>query len=311
MWKRASCLQILARPRTCGAFLKSYAHLLEDRPNWADRAAALSSRVRDVSEYMQSIAGEVPLGALAMRVTYQDPCHLAHAQGIRTESRTLLSKVKGLELIEMAGFTAEVPGNVDPALYHPSHKVSSGVFSDTVPSPIAGPNGSPPDSFDASYSIRQKVLDRFNANAEYVSRFQRIYPEARGGQITFAMIGAALAEFEIANTFANAPLDRFARGHRHALTEPQQHLERDQAREAEPQKESEMRLRARRRPQPARHHRPFGCHPRGALEKMPYCRTCWQPISGVDFERENHRNNRCGGDGEHRFVGTGARSFPG
>jgi cytochrome c peroxidase len=126
------------------------------------------------------------------------------------------------ELIEMAGFTAEVPGDVDPALYHPSHRVSSGAFSDTVPGPIAGPNGSPPDSFDTSYSIRQKVLDRFNANAEYVSRFKRIYPEADGGKITFAMIGAALAEFQMANTFANAPLDRFARGHRHALTAAQQ-----------------------------------------------------------------------------------------
>ena len=126
------------------------------------------------------------------------------------------------ELIEMAGFTAEVPGDVDPALYHPSHTVSSGALSDTVPGPIAGPNGSPPDSFDMSYSIRQKVLDRFNANAEYVSRFGRIYPEAGGGKITFAMIGAALAEFQMANTFANAPLDRFARGHRHALTESQQ-----------------------------------------------------------------------------------------
>jgi glycolate oxidase iron-sulfur subunit len=38
-----------------------------------------------------------------MRVTYQDPCHLAHAQGIRAEPRALLSKVRGLELVEMAG----------------------------------------------------------------------------------------------------------------------------------------------------------------------------------------------------------------
>ena len=126
------------------------------------------------------------------------------------------------ELVEMAGFTAENPGDVDPLLYHASHQVSSGAFSDTVPGPIAGPNGSPPDSTDTSYSIRQKVLDRFNANAEYVSKFARIYPEARGGHVTFAMIGAALAEFQISNSFADAPLDRFARGHRHALTEQQQ-----------------------------------------------------------------------------------------
>jgi len=135
---------------------------------------------------------------------------------------TVQGHLPSTELIEMAGFSAQDPGDVDPALYHPPHKVSSGAFADTVPGPIAGPNGSPPDSFDMSYSIRQKVLDRFNTNDEYVALFGRIYPEARGGNITFAMIGAALAEFQMANTFANAPLDRFARGHRDALTESQQ-----------------------------------------------------------------------------------------
>jgi glycolate oxidase iron-sulfur subunit len=94
---------ILVNAAGCGAHLKSYAHLLEDRPNWAARAAALASRVRDVSEYLHTIVGDETLGALAMRVTYQDPCHLAHAQGIRAEPRALLSRIRGLELVEMAG----------------------------------------------------------------------------------------------------------------------------------------------------------------------------------------------------------------
>jgi glycolate oxidase iron-sulfur subunit len=94
---------ILVNAAGCGAHLKSYAHLLEDRPNWAARAAALASRVRDVSEYLHTIVGDETLGALPMRVTYQDPCHLAHAQGIRAEPRALLSRVRGLELVEMAG----------------------------------------------------------------------------------------------------------------------------------------------------------------------------------------------------------------
>ncbi len=94
---------ILVNAAGCGAHLRSYAHLLEGRPNWAERAAALASRVRDVSEYMQTIVGDATLGDLGMRITYQDPCHLAHAQGIRAEPRALLSKVRGLELVEMAG----------------------------------------------------------------------------------------------------------------------------------------------------------------------------------------------------------------
>ena len=93
---------ILVNAAGCGAHLKSYAHLLEDRPNWAERASALASRVRDVSEFLETIAGEISFGELAMRVTYQDPCHLAHAQGIRAEPRALLSRVRRLELVEMA-----------------------------------------------------------------------------------------------------------------------------------------------------------------------------------------------------------------
>jgi glycolate oxidase iron-sulfur subunit len=93
---------VLVNAAGCGAHLKSYAHLLEGDPLWADRAAALASRVRDVSEHLRAIVGEETFGELAMRVTYQDPCHLAHAQGIRAEPRALLSKVRGLELVEMA-----------------------------------------------------------------------------------------------------------------------------------------------------------------------------------------------------------------
>jgi cytochrome c peroxidase len=125
------------------------------------------------------------------------------------------------ELIEVAGFAVVDPANVDPRLYYPPHLVSSGIFSDTVPEAIAGPNGSPPDSIDRGYSIRQKVLDRLNTTPQYVARFSAIYPEAAAGHITFAQVGAAIAEFEFSNTFADAPIDRFARGERNALTPPQ------------------------------------------------------------------------------------------
>ena len=94
---------ILTNAAGCGAFLKSYVHLLEGDPVWAERAAAIASRVRDINEYLVAAADGATFGELAMRVTYQDPCHLAHAQGIRAEPRVLLGRVRGLELIEMAG----------------------------------------------------------------------------------------------------------------------------------------------------------------------------------------------------------------
>jgi glycolate oxidase iron-sulfur subunit len=86
----------------CGAHLKGYAHLLHDDHEWHDRALAFSKKVRDASEYLATLDGAAPLGRLDARVTYQEPCHLAHAQRIKAEPRALLKRVQGLELIEMA-----------------------------------------------------------------------------------------------------------------------------------------------------------------------------------------------------------------
>jgi glycolate oxidase iron-sulfur subunit len=86
----------------CGAHLKAYGHLLEGDVAWSRRAADFAAKVRDVTEYLASLPGAPQLGTLAARVTYQEPCHLVHAQRIRLEPRALLGRVAGLELIEMA-----------------------------------------------------------------------------------------------------------------------------------------------------------------------------------------------------------------
>jgi glycolate dehydrogenase iron-sulfur subunit len=86
----------------CGAHTKAYAHVAADGdPGWAERGAALAAKVRDVTEYLADLPSPAPL-RLRMRVTYQDPCHLAHAQGIRRQPRELLSRIEGLEVVEMA-----------------------------------------------------------------------------------------------------------------------------------------------------------------------------------------------------------------
>jgi glycolate oxidase iron-sulfur subunit len=85
----------------CGAQLKGYGALLADDDEWAQRGAAFAAKVRDVNEYLADVAGE-RLGRLDLHATYQDPCHLAHAQGIRKQPRDVLSRVHGLQLIEMA-----------------------------------------------------------------------------------------------------------------------------------------------------------------------------------------------------------------
>ena len=74
----------------------------------------------------------------------------------------------------------------------------------------------PGDNFD----IRNEVLRRINNVPEYRKRFGKIFPAVRdGGPITFDMFGLAIAEFEFTLTFADAPIDRFARGQKNALTD--------------------------------------------------------------------------------------------
>jgi cytochrome c peroxidase len=76
----------------------------------------------------------------------------------------------------------------------------------------------PGDNFD----IREEVLRRINSVPEYQKHFGKSFPSVRaGGPITFDMFGSAIAEFEFALVFADAPIDRFARGQKNALTDDQ------------------------------------------------------------------------------------------
>jgi glycolate oxidase iron-sulfur subunit len=73
----------------CGAHLK-------------DSYANLGPRVRDLTELLAEIGLPEPRRELRVRVTYQDACHLAHAQRIRTQPRRLIGALPGVELVEMA-----------------------------------------------------------------------------------------------------------------------------------------------------------------------------------------------------------------
>ena len=70
--------------------------------------------------------------------------------------------------------------------------------------------------------IRREVLKRLNETVAYRRLFAKSFAEVRAGEpITFDMFGLAIAEFEFTLTFANAPIDRFARNQRNALTDDQ------------------------------------------------------------------------------------------
>jgi glycolate oxidase iron-sulfur subunit len=84
----------------CGAIMKEYGHLLEHDSEWQSRALAVSSRVRDVSELLAA-AGPRPGGDLPIRVTYDAPCHLQHAQRVIEAPLSVLAAIPGLELVPL------------------------------------------------------------------------------------------------------------------------------------------------------------------------------------------------------------------
>ena len=86
----------------CGSALKEYGHLFAAEPAWHGRAAAFSANVRDITEFLDEIGISPDLGPVSAVVTYQEPCHLVHAQRISAAPRRLLASVPGLQLREMA-----------------------------------------------------------------------------------------------------------------------------------------------------------------------------------------------------------------
>jgi glycolate oxidase iron-sulfur subunit len=100
-FEQAGEAPILVNSAGCGAFLKSYAHLLADDPDWKERAARVAERVRDINEFLAAIPLQEPQRPLQIKVAYDDACHLLHAQQIGSAPRDLLRRVPGLELVPL------------------------------------------------------------------------------------------------------------------------------------------------------------------------------------------------------------------
>ena len=101
-FERSGADFICANAAGCGAMMKEYGQLLADEPSWAERAARVSGRVRDVTELL-SAAGPKRGAALPVKVTYDAPCHLLHAQRVSAPPLDVLRAIPELELIPLAG----------------------------------------------------------------------------------------------------------------------------------------------------------------------------------------------------------------
>jgi len=94
---------IIINAAGCGHTLKEYGHILQDDPNYLDKAEKFVNKVKDVQEFLAEVGLTSPLSPLQdgdLTIVYQDACHLLHGQKISLQPRQLLKKIPGVKLKE-------------------------------------------------------------------------------------------------------------------------------------------------------------------------------------------------------------------
>jgi glycolate oxidase iron-sulfur subunit len=92
---------VITNAAGCGSTLKEYDELLDHDMAYRDKAIQFKALMKDVSEFLASIDLNPEMGAVDVVATYQDSCHLAHGQKIKTAPRKLLQSIPGLTYREM------------------------------------------------------------------------------------------------------------------------------------------------------------------------------------------------------------------
>src|ERR1700736_2289752 len=85
----------------CGSNMKEYDLQLRHDAQRREAGAAFSRTVKDASEFLIDGGMRAPTRRIALRVAYQDPCHLLHGQKIHQQPRQALKMIPGIELVEM------------------------------------------------------------------------------------------------------------------------------------------------------------------------------------------------------------------
>jgi glycolate oxidase iron-sulfur subunit len=84
----------------CGTMVKDYGHLLQREPDYAAKAARISSLARDVSEFLSEFDIGAPVRWSSIRVAYHAACSLQHGQRISEEPKALLRQA-GFSVVEV------------------------------------------------------------------------------------------------------------------------------------------------------------------------------------------------------------------
>ncbi|MEA5503301.1 (Fe-S)-binding protein [Halotia wernerae UHCC 0503] len=87
----------------CGHTLKEYGHILEDDPEYRQKAQDFAAKVKDAQEFLATVGLTAKLSPLTdepLNLVYQDACHLLHGQKISVQPRQVLRQIPGVKLRE-------------------------------------------------------------------------------------------------------------------------------------------------------------------------------------------------------------------
>ncbi len=88
---------------SCTRMIRNYPDLFPNDPGLAAEARSLAARTHEFSQFLVDILHTLDFGAhLAATAVYHDSCQVGRALGVITQPRLLLSRVRGLTLVEPA-----------------------------------------------------------------------------------------------------------------------------------------------------------------------------------------------------------------
>jgi L-lactate dehydrogenase complex protein LldE len=103
MWEFSDCDHIVVPSGSCGGMIRAhYPELLSEFPELREEVEAFAHKTYELTDFLVNVIrlDRVP-GRFNASVTYHDACSGLRELGVKSQPRTLLSKVAGLTILEM------------------------------------------------------------------------------------------------------------------------------------------------------------------------------------------------------------------
>jgi glycolate oxidase iron-sulfur subunit len=92
-WTDAKVDAVIITASGCGTTIKDYGHMLRLDPLYAEKAAAISQKSFDITEYLMTLDLSECSPPRPLHLAYHSACSMQHGQKIVREPKTLLAKV--------------------------------------------------------------------------------------------------------------------------------------------------------------------------------------------------------------------------